>query len=144
MCLLANPPFGLNDSCIAIFSDDGWSYIQYPQHNWCCKCENTFHYVNYDWMQKNSTYMGTATVNNETVNHWTKMGQYLNHYYSRVNDSKPVRFFELKNNLPKAWDFDIKSYVAGPVDRNLFKAPCTNLCGGGCPSYRRTLQVEDE
>ena len=143
MCLLANPPFGLNDSCTVIFSDDGWSYIQYPQHNWCCKCENTFHYVNYDWMQKNSTYAGTATVNNEKVDHWTKMGQYLNHYYCRTNDSLPVRFFELKNNLPKAWDFDLKTYVAGAVDKNLFKGPCTNLCGGGCPSYRKTLQIED-
>lgn len=93
-------------------------------------------------MQKNSTYVGTATVNNYTVQHWTKMGQYLNHYYCRTNDSLPVRFFELKNNLPKAWDFDLKTYVAGPVDPVKFKAPCTNLCGGGCPSFRKLIQEE--
>jgi hypothetical protein len=56
MCLLANPPFGINSSCIATFATDGWSYIEYPEHNWCCKCGNTFGAVRSDWLADNSTY----------------------------------------------------------------------------------------
>lgn len=144
MCLLANPPYGVNDSCVVIFSDDGWSYIQYPQHNWCCKCENSFHYVNYEWLQENSTYQGITTINNYTVQHWTKQYQYLNHYYCANDTALPVRYFELKHNIPKAWDFDLKSYVAGPVDHKLFEAPCTNLCSGGCKNFRKILTEEEE
>lgn len=29
MCLLANPPFTINNSCTVIFAKDGWSYIMY-------------------------------------------------------------------------------------------------------------------
>jgi hypothetical protein len=58
MCLFAAPPYGQNESCVAIFATDGWSYVQYPQHDWCCKCTNKFHYINYDWLQVDSKYIG--------------------------------------------------------------------------------------
>ena len=86
--------------------------------------------------------MGTATVNNYTTDHWTKKGAEVNNYYCRSNDTLPVRFFELKGGLPKSWDFDLKTYVAGAVDPALFKAPCTNLCGGDCRFFRKEPQAE--
>ena len=30
MCLMASPPFTINDSCVVTFATDGWSYIEYP------------------------------------------------------------------------------------------------------------------
>ena len=63
-----------------------------PNHNWCCKCGDSFHYVNYDWLQVNSTFVGIEKVNGYTVEHWTKEGAYLNHYYSTVG-GLPVKFF---------------------------------------------------
>ena len=135
MCLLGNPPFDSTNSCVIIFSDDGWSYIQYPQHNWCCKCGNSFHYINYDWLQANSTFVGMEKVNGYQVEHWTKQGQYLNHYYNAVG-GLPVKFYELKLGMPKAWDFDLSTYKKGAVDPKLFKGPCDNLCGGSCKNYR--------
>lgn len=59
MCWLGNPPAANKSTdCNVIFSDDGWSYIQYPKINWCCKCANKFHYINYEWLQANSSYIG--------------------------------------------------------------------------------------
>jgi hypothetical protein len=60
------------------------------------------------------------------VTHWTKMGQYLNHYYSTVDKGYPIRFFELKNGNPKSWDFDLQTYNTGPIDPDKFKPPCSN------------------
>jgi hypothetical protein len=57
------------------------------------------------------------------------VGQYLNHYYNTVGGF-PVKFFELKDGIPKGWDFNLTSYVKGPVDQKLFKPPCTNYCEG--------------
>lgn len=116
MCLLAEPPFGVNDSCVVTFATDGWSYIEYPAHNWCCKCENQLGAIRSDWLQLNSTYVGTEIMNGTSVTHWTKMGQYLNHYYSTVDRALPIKYYELKKGNPKQWDFDLKSYQAGPFD----------------------------
>jgi hypothetical protein len=49
--------------------------------------------VRYDWLKANSTYVGIETVDGKAVTHWTKVGQYLNHYYSAVEKELPVRFF---------------------------------------------------
>jgi len=74
MCLLARPPFTVNDSCDVTFATDGWSYIEYPKHSWCCKCENKFGAIRSDWLKTNSTYQGIETMNNLSVTHWTKNG----------------------------------------------------------------------
>lgn len=137
MCLLAHPPFTINDFCVATFAEDGWSYIEYPSKNWCCKCENSFGAIKYDWLQTNSTFVGIETVNNVAVTHWTKKGAEVNNYYSTVDRALPVRFFELKSGQPKSWDFDLKTYTTTPHDPDLFKPKCTNLCGGYCPLFRK-------
>lgn len=92
MCLLANPPFTINDSCTVTFATDGWSYIEYPQHKWCCKCENSFGAIRSDWLKDNSTYKGVDIVNNVSVTHWIKTGKSLNNYYSTINGALPVKF----------------------------------------------------
>jgi hypothetical protein len=130
MCLAGNPPFTKNDACVITFATDGWSYIEYPAHNWCCKCGNKFGAINYNWMKDNSTYIGIETVNNYSVTHWTKQGIELNNYYSTVDKQLPVKFYELKGGNPKSWDFDLKSYNTGPIDPDKFKPKCTKLCGG--------------
>lgn len=96
MCLLAKPPFGINDSCAVTFATDGWSYIEYPQYNWCCKCENKFGAIRSDWLKNDSKYVGTEIMNGVSVTHWTKQGQYLNNYYSTVDQGLPIRFSEIK------------------------------------------------
>jgi hypothetical protein len=60
------------------------------------------------------------------------MGQYLNHYYSTVDKSLPVRFFEIKKGNPKSWDFDLSTYSIGPINPDKFKAQCATRCTGQC------------
>lgn len=91
-------------------------------------------------MQANSTYVGMDKVNGYQVQHWTKQGQYLNHYYNTV-EGLPVKFYELKKGNPKAWDFDLSTYKKGAVDRSKFSGPCSNLCGGSCKNYRKSQNL---
>lgn len=77
--------------------------------------------------------MGIETVDGRSVTHWTKNGQYLNHYYSTVDKQLPVRFFEIKNGNPKSWDFDLDTYSTGPIDPSKLGAQCSTMCGGYCP-----------
>jgi len=131
-CYLAEGRFNKNNSCAITFATDGWMYIEYPKDNFCCKCTNSFGYIKPDWLQENSTYNGTTTINGVTVDHWTKPGQYLNHYYDTVDKNLPVRFFEIKNGNPKSWDFDLKTYTTAPIDPSKFSPKCQNLCLGTC------------
>lgn len=85
-------------------------YVEYPAHNWCCKCQNKFGAINAYWLKDNSTYIGTENMDGKEVTHWTKMGHSLNHYYSTVDKQLPIRYNELKNGQLKQWDFDLKSY----------------------------------
>ena len=98
--------------------------------------------MRYDWLKQGSSYVGIETVDGKSVTHWTKMGQYLNHYYSTVDRALPVRFFELKNGHPKSWDFDLNTYSTGPIDPDKFKPQCTNLCGGDCNLVEPKLSTE--
>ncbi len=85
MCLLPITEFtkaGL--PCDITFAVDGWSYISFPTKRFCCKCSNSFGSIRYDWLKENSTYVGIETISGRSVTHWTKPGQYLNHYYSTV------------------------------------------------------------
>ena len=75
-------------------------------------------------------------MNGTEVTHWTKMGIYLNHYYSTVDKALPIRFNELKSGKLKQWDFDLKSYNVGPFDPEKLKPKCQNLCGGDCHYFR--------
>ena len=115
-----------------IFATDGWFYITYPSHNFCCKCSKSFGSITYDWLKDNSTYVGIETVEGRSVTHWTKQGLYLNHYYSTVDKQLPVRFFEIKKGNPKSWTFDLNTYNSGAIDPSLFAPPCSNLCVGTC------------
>lgn len=67
-----------------------------------------------------------------TVDHWTKQGQYLNHYYNTPDKNLPVKFAEIKKGNPKEWDFDLKSYSTGPIDPKKFDPPCSTRCTGQC------------
>ena len=71
--------------CDLTFATDGWSYIAFPTQNFCCKCTNKFGAIRPDWLKENSTYIGRDTINGTAVNHWTKNGQFLNHYYATVD-----------------------------------------------------------
>lgn len=94
MCLLPDTSFQKGGiPCVITFASDGWSYISFPSQNFCCKCSNSFGSVRYDWLQANSTYQGIETIDGRSVTHWTKMGNYLNHYYSTVDKQLPVRYF---------------------------------------------------
>ena len=94
MCLVPQTSFTKNKlPCIVTFAKDGWSYIEYPTKNFCCKCSKSFGAIKYDWLKDNSTYVGIETVNGVSVTHWTKMGLYLNDYYSTVDKAYPVKFF---------------------------------------------------
>ena len=75
-------------------------------------------------------------MNGTSVTQWTKMGQYLSHYYSTVDKALPVRFNELKNGKPKQWDFGLKTYNDGPFNPEKLKPKCQNLCQGQCSYFR--------
>jgi hypothetical protein len=88
--------------------------------------------VRYDWLKTGSNYVGIEVIDGKSVTHWTKVGQYLNHYYSTVDKEYPVRFFELKKGNPKSWDFDLNTYNTGPIDPSKFAPKCSTPCVGYC------------
>ena len=53
----------------------------------------------------------------------------------------PIRFNEIKKGNLKQWDFDLKTYNAGPFDPSKLQPKCQNLCGGGCSYYRKNVQL---
>lgn len=133
MCLLPLTTFNKGGQvCYVTFATDGWSYIEFPAHNFCCKCTKAFGAINYNWLKENSTYVGIETIAGKSVTHWTKQGLYMNHFYSTVDKQLPVRFFEIKNGNPKSWDFDLNSYNTGPIDPDKFKPKCSTQCKGEC------------
>jgi hypothetical protein len=69
--------------------NESWLYIAHPTHNCSCK---SFEYINYNWMEKDSTFIGYETFDSKNVNHWTKQGLYLNNYWSTVDKELPIRF----------------------------------------------------
>jgi hypothetical protein len=93
MCLLATTSFTQNDPCTVTFATDGWSYVEYPTKDFCCKCANSFGAIKYDWLATNSTFVGIETLGGVSVTHWTKSGASGNNYYSTVDKQFPVRFF---------------------------------------------------
>ena len=147
MCLLPTTSFKKDGiPCVVTFATDGWSYISFPSQNFCCKCSKSFGAVRYDWLKTGSSYVGIETVDGKSVTHWTKQGQYLNHFYSTVDKELPVRFFEIKNGHPKSWDFDLSTYSTGPIDPDKLKPQCTTQCAGYCSQLVQdeegNLQVE--
>ena len=134
VCQLPNTTSFVKDKlpCDVTFATDGWFYIEFPSENFCCKCSNAFGAVRYDWLQENSTYVGTATVDGKITSHWTKNGQMLNHYYATVDKQLPVKFFQLEYGHPKTWDFDLDTYSTATIDPSKFAPKCANQCPGRC------------
>lgn len=133
MCLLPLTTFKKGgEPCVVTFATDGWSYIEFPNHKFCCKCTKNFGAIKYDWLKENSTYVGIETIDGKSVTHWTKQGLYMNNYWSTVDKELPVRFFEIKNGNPKSWDFDLSTYNTGPIDPTKFSPKCSNSCLGEC------------
>ena len=133
VCLLPPTSFTKNKlPCEVVAATDGYIYILFPTKNFCCKCTKSFGAVRYDWLKEGATYKGIETISGQQVTHWTKPGNYLNHFYATVDKGLPVRYFETKNGIPKAWDFDLKSYSTAPIDPNRFAPQCSNKCGGTC------------
>ena len=131
--------------CDVIFAVDGWTYLSFPTADFCCKCENTFGSTNYDWMKENSTFVGHENINGIAVEHWTKQGQYLNHYYCDAKDKKPIRFNELwgPDQVLKQWDYIIESYDKRLFDTSFVEAPkvCQTFCmSEACKEYR-SIQI---
>lgn len=145
MCLLPTTSFSKGGQvCYVTFATDGWSYIEFPAHNFCCKCSKSFGAISYDWLKDNSTYVGTEIIDGKSVTHWTKEGAYLNHYYSTIDKQLPVRFFEIKNGNPKSWDFDLNTYNTGPIDPTKFEPKCTTRCLGYCGLLAGQENLEKE
>ena len=48
--------------------------------------------IRFDWLQggNDSSYIGNEYINGRQVTHWTKQGQYLNHFHSTVDGDLPV------------------------------------------------------
>ena len=136
-------PYGSNQQCNVIFATNGWSYLQFPKVDYCCKCENTFGAVRGDWLVQNSTFAGYQMVNNQKCEHWTKRGQYLNHYYCTADSKRvPIMFNELWGQPPtlKQWDFIVDTYKIDSFERSLIDPPpkCENLCNSYvCKAYRK-------
>jgi len=135
-------PYGSQYQCNVIFATNGWSYLQFPQADFCCKCESQFGAIRGDWLKKNSTFVGIETINQQKCEHWTKQGQYLNHYYCTSDDKRlPVVFNELWGQPPtlKQWDFKLETFNPKKFDRKLIDPPanCENYCmSGPCQAYR--------
>lgn len=73
MCLLPTTSFKKDAiPCAITFATDGWSYIEFPSQNFCCKCSKSFGGVRYDWLQAGSKYIGVETIDGKSVTHWTK------------------------------------------------------------------------
>lgn len=145
MCM-GLPNVSPDQQCNVIFSYNGWSYLQLPQLQMCCKCENTFGAVRGDWLMENSTFAGYVRDERTgyDTQHWTKWGQYLNHYYCTNDDKRmPIRFNELwgPQHILKQWDFLVESYKVGEFDYKKLLGPpenCENLCMSDvCKAYRR-------
>lgn len=137
-------PYGSDEQCNVIFATDGWSYIQFPSVDYCCKCENEFGTVRFDWLQENSTYAGISEINGNQCYHWTKQGQYLNHYYCTVEDETPVRFNEMVRGNLKQWDFLMNTYNTTTFDESYVSPPpnCQNMCTSWvCQDYRPPVAI---
>ena len=138
MC--ADLPYGSDQQCNVIFATNGWSYLQFPKVDFCCKCASQFGAVKGNWLEFNSTFVGVESLKGYKVQHWTKQGQYLNHYYC-TNDQKtvPIIFNEYVRGNLKQWDFKLDTYNTKPFDRSIIDPPprCENLCNSwACKAYR--------
>lgn len=137
-------PYGSEYQCNVIFATDGWSYIQFPERNWTCKCEDKFGAVDLYWLRGGS-YEGVnpTPIDGREVQHWTKQGNMLNHYYC-TDDKKqlPVRYHEIWGGKPKQWDFLLDTYRT-KFNRSLVDPiPGAPLCNSlPCTSFRESDTV---
>ena len=140
MCVDSSLP-NSSYECDVIYAVDGWTYLLFPSADFCCKCENSFGSTKFDWLKENSNFQGIEMLNGISVEHWTKQGQFLNHYYCDAKDRKPVRFNELwgPNQVLKQWDFIGETYNINEFDRSLIETPenCEKFCMSDvCKNYR--------
>ena len=125
---------GSNEPCTAIHASDGWLYVAFPNSGSCCKCSQHIGPVRSDWLQDGgASYQGSSEVRGYKVDEWLKQGASDNHYYCTSDAAqKPVRYMEHKNNMLKQWDFDLSTYIAGPIPEadSFFSPPasCTSRC----------------
>ena len=80
-----------------------------------------------------AVYNGTDTINGTLADQWTCMGSVngVNNYAATTDDRRrPVAFWEVKNDLPKRWDFHLETFVDGAPDPDLFAVPndCDRYC----------------
>eukprot|EP01105_Mastigella_eilhardi_P005499 TRINITY_DN17198_c0_g1_i1.p1 TRINITY_DN17198_c0_g1~~TRINITY_DN17198_c0_g1_i1.p1 ORF type:complete len:265 (+),score=74.08 TRINITY_DN17198_c0_g1_i1:65-796(+) len=130
--------------CNVVFATDGWSYVAFPEVDFCCKCGNGFGAIAYDWLQEDSYFNGNEELAGLQVQHWAKLGNTLNNYYATNDDlARPVRVYDYAAPDPATlnqWDFDVKQFVAGNPNPALFAPPagCTTLCKGNwaCTMFR--------
>ncbi len=63
MCVLPDTSFEKEGiPCHVTYATDGYNYIEFPTKEFCCKCNNHFGVVRYDWLQKDSHYEGTEII----------------------------------------------------------------------------------
>ena len=59
------------EPCTLLDSADSWLYLIFPQSKLCCRACNTTDFcgiIASDWLQENSTYVGTTTIGGNTAN----------------------------------------------------------------------------
>eukprot|EP01028_Stygiella_incarcerata_P013198 TRINITY_DN81618_c0_g1_i1.p1 TRINITY_DN81618_c0_g1~~TRINITY_DN81618_c0_g1_i1.p1 ORF type:complete len:218 (+),score=35.71 TRINITY_DN81618_c0_g1_i1:78-731(+) len=131
VCQVKSVPFG--QPCTVINTPDGTAWIL--SGDTCCKFPIKIGPVLYDWVERsNGTWFATEMINNVTSDVWVAEGQYSNYFAQSVDERHlPVRYWEHKTAAAsslKEWDFMLDTFVAGPVDPELFKPPqtCEDTC----------------
>lgn len=100
-----------DEACDLLASVDGWRRIIFPSSGECCKYCNTSDYcgiVSPDWLQKNSTFVGSLTIGGKVCDGWLKEGGEKNFYYAERNSGQPCEYYEGYPTLPQSsnyWHF---------------------------------------
>jgi hypothetical protein len=128
VCQVKSVPFG--QPCTVINTPDGNAWVL--SGDTCCKFPIKIGPVLYDWVERsNGTWVASEMINNVSSDVWMAKGQYVNYFAQSVDERHfPVRYWEHKAGILKEWDFILDSFVAGPVDPELFKPPqlCVDMC----------------
>ena len=90
-----------------------------------------------DWLQQNSTYVGSKVIGGYECDGWEKTGSEHNFYYATADAAqKPCEFFEGYPTLKvgkNTWLYNTSAYTPGPIDASVFTLPewagdCPNKC----------------
>ena len=137
------------EPCTLLDSADSWLYLIFPQSKLCCRACNTTDFcgiIASDWLQENSTYVGTTTIGGVECDGFLKVGGEQNFWFTTVasrNDKfarQPCRYDEGYPTFAQGSNF-CEASVAG-AKRTRALCPSQAKCARACaPRAHRPNRV---